>query len=484
MDAMPLEQPEARRRLAARLPSVDASVIWIAICVALPAVAMFAARLESIDLAYQVRIGDLMLRTHRLPSVDTLTFTVSGRRWVDQQWLAQLVFALVHRAGGWPAISLVRVGVVGATLAFVFLACRAAGAGRRPAALLTCGAFGASALGLTVRPQLFGFLAFAFTVWVVTGRDRHPGRLWSLPPLVAVWANVHGSFFFPPLLLGLAWLEDRRRPDARRLLVLAGACLAASLLNPFGVGVWGYVATIGTNPTIQHSIVEWSPPSIRSIPGGIFFLTVIGTIGVLARHERPIPWPRLLTLGIFLVLALQSGRATMWWTLILAPVLVSLAPADRSPSASRASAGMAVLVGVTIVAVAVVLSPWSRPTAPPGAHLMSDAPPGITAALERYAPPGSRILAAQRWGSWLEWSMPGRPVFVDSRIELYPAGVWQQYLDVSAAVEGWRSILDRWDVDVVAVSATQQRPLIPHLRDDPAWRQVYADEDGAVFVRS
>ena len=49
---------------------------------------------------------------------------------------------------------------------------------------------------------------FAITVWLVFNRRRHPTRLWWIPPIVAVWANVHGSFFLAPVLLGLAWLED------------------------------------------------------------------------------------------------------------------------------------------------------------------------------------------------------------------------------------------------------------------------------------
>ena len=49
---------------------------------------------------------------------------------------------------------------------------------------------------------------FAVVLLLVTDRRAHPDRLWAIPVIVLVWANIHGSFFLGPLVLGLAWLED------------------------------------------------------------------------------------------------------------------------------------------------------------------------------------------------------------------------------------------------------------------------------------
>src|SRR6476646_5800580 len=43
--------------------------------------------------------GDLIVH-HGLPSHDTLTVWGHGRRWVDQQWLAQLVYYGLYALGG------------------------------------------------------------------------------------------------------------------------------------------------------------------------------------------------------------------------------------------------------------------------------------------------------------------------------------------------------------------------------------------------
>jgi hypothetical protein len=83
---------------------------------------------------------------------------------------------------------------------------------------------------------------------------------------VAVWANVHGSFVLAPLLLGYAWLEDRQAgvPSRSAFAVLVVA-VAATLVNPFGPGVWAYAAGLTTNADVTARVSEWQPVSLRTI---------------------------------------------------------------------------------------------------------------------------------------------------------------------------------------------------------------------------
>ncbi|MBA2626927.1 MAG: hypothetical protein H0U85_02870, partial [Gemmatimonadales bacterium] len=65
---------------------------------------------------------------HGLPHHDTLFLWTNGRRWVDQQWLAQLAYYGLHVAGG---VRLVLIAntffVVGAAaIAFTFARLRGA----------------------------------------------------------------------------------------------------------------------------------------------------------------------------------------------------------------------------------------------------------------------------------------------------------------------------------------------------------------------
>jgi hypothetical protein len=450
------------------------------ISVALPAAASLAARMSTIDLAYQLRLGDMILRSRTLPSPDVLTYTAGGHPWTDQQWLAQVLLSLVWRGGGWAGLATLRSLLIGATFGLVFLACRAVGVSRRAAALLALASFFASMLGLALRPQLFAFVLFVATSWALATRRTHPSRVWLVPVLVLAWTNVHGSFFLGPLLVGLAALETREPSDRRRLLIVAGTSVAATLANPFGIGVYGYVVSIGTNPQISRGVTEWRPPTIGDPAGLAFFVSIAALFAWVALGGRRLRWPTLLTLGVFFAIGLQSARGTFWWDLTT-PIVVagSLAAGTPRPD-QRMSRVMTAAVAMCVVLLAVAFSPIGRPVA----ALLSTAPTRLTARLGTIVQPGDRVFAPQTWASWFELERPGNPMFVDSRIEVFPDRVWNDYFSVAEARAGWQQVLDRWNVRIVVTDGREEPALERALRADPAWEPVYRDPDGSVFVRT
>ena len=106
--------------------------LWL--IVVLGAIGLMAlARVPSaIDLAYHVKVGELMVAEGALPRTDALAWTTAGRPWLDQNWGAQLVLYGIWRLGGFPLVVVVNVLVAVATWALVAAACR-----RRTAT--TCG---------------------------------------------------------------------------------------------------------------------------------------------------------------------------------------------------------------------------------------------------------------------------------------------------------------------------------------------------------
>jgi hypothetical protein len=486
----PLDVPSALSHRA----SPSASRAWGAVAASIPA-ALGALHLSTVDLAYQVRAGDLMLRSHAVLRVDPFSFTAGGRPWLDQQWGAQVVFALVARVGGWTALALMGAGLIGLTFALVDAACRNRGASAPLAAALTLGGFVVSFRGLAVRPQLIGMALFALTLWLLSDRRRPPRRLWWLPAVGLAWANAHGSFFMGPLLIGLAWIEDRGADKAaRRLLERTGVLfVGATLVNPFGLRAWSYVWSLSTNPQVRRFVSEWQPPTIHHPAGFVFFGSVVVVAVALVVRRRSMAIARLvplLTLGLFLAVGLQSVRGAFWWALAAPSALATLFGGSREGARQDIAEPSPVPLIVTAMFLAIaVLIPtvtWigagSLPRPP--ARLVSDAPIALTAAVDRTLGSEGRMFNAQRWGSWFELAIPHRRVFVDSRVEVYPASVWTEYVEVSDGRRGWQATLARWGVTVVVVDRREQAALIPLIDRDPGWRRVYADSAGLVFART
>jgi hypothetical protein len=462
------------------------SHLWAIAAIVLPAGLATLQPMVAIDLAYVVRAGELMLAQGSVLRTGAMASWGLGSPWLNQQWGAELLFAAVFRAGGWLGLAALRGLSVGLILGLIYLACRAAGAGRRPAAILTFCASLVVAAGLNLRAQLLGMVCFAGLLWLLQGRRQHPRRLWWAVPIVVVWANAHGSFFLGPLLLSLAAVDDRIRktPGANGTALVALASLPATLLSPFGPRVWSYVVEVSSNPLVQQ-VSEWQPPSLRTYTGLMFFLSAIAVSVFLARRPGRVPWNAIVPLVLLFAIGLPATRGTLWWG-IGAPVIVAgLLPAPRRVAPDPANRANTAIAAILVVMALVPLAAWAPHSGqgPPPGRLVKFAPPGVTAQLQELLAPGERFFHPQEWGSWFELALPNNPALVDSRFELMPEGVWSDYEAVSSARADWKEILDRWDIRVAVLAPDQQEELIPVMRADPDWKLVYEDADGLIFTR-
>jgi hypothetical protein len=493
----------------------------MALAILLPALAATIAPLSTVDLAYQVRAGELMLAAGAVLREDPFTFTAFGEPWLNQQWGAGVLFALVHGLAGWGGLVVLRAILVAVAVGLV-----AAGARRwlpgRPAALLALAGFVVALPSLGLRAQLVGIVLFAAVLAILAWRDRRPWLAWVIPVLVLAWANLHGSFFLGPAAVGVALLDDLvgRREGARRLAAVLVASLAATVVTPFGPAGWGYALGIATNPEITRLITEWQRTSPLTVTGAVFYVSVAGAGALLwvARRRDALPsWPTLAWLAALALLGIYAERGVAWWA-VAAPV--SLAPViartlsgaglaaglqDRASAAARGpdgssagdpgvtrseAAGLRRLNAILVLGLAVLvvaLQPLWRGgdplTGPPG--LLRDAPGGLAHAVVEMTGPEDRVVAPQPWGSWFEWAAPGVPVMVDSRVEVVPASAWDDYLDIVAGGPGALATLDRIAATAVIVDPSTQAALEVTLRTaGSGWRLAYGDDDGYVFSRA
>ncbi len=464
--------------------------VWASAVVLLSLAIGSMFQLRSVDLAYHVRAGTAMLSSGHLPGVDSFTFTAAGRAWLDQQWLAQVIIALGYRAGGWPAVAILHAALVGTTFWFLWLACRARGASARTSSVLTFCGLAVNFLYTGMRPQTMAYPLFTATLWILAGRRTHPRRLLLLPPLVAVWANLHGSFVLAPALIGLTWLEDRRDrlETATSTLVVGIVSLLATLVSPYGIGAWRYAIGITTNARILGMVQEWQATSVRTVDGAVFFLSVLVVVGYVVRREGRPDTLCLIWLGAFFLLSLPAARGLVWWGFVFPVVIAGLAKREAGSATRterRGSPSLNAMIVLAMVAFVAVELPWAHDRIDPSSgssSLLGFAPQDLVDATARSIPSGARVFVSQPFASWFEFALPSNPVFVDSRIELFPSRVWNDYLDVMQAREGWQSILDRWHVDAVVLREVDN-VLESHIAQDPAWHLVTRSDDGSVFVR-
>ena len=468
--------------------------LWLALAILLPALAATIAPMSTVDLAYQVRAGELMLESRSVLQADPFTFTAFGQPWLNQQWGAGVVLALVHGLTGWAGLVVLRALVVAAAVGLVTVAA-SRWLAPRSAALVALAGFlvGIAALGL--RAQLFGVVLFAAVLAILAWRERRPRLAWAIPLLVLAWANIHGSFFLGPAAVALALVEDvaARRPVLRGLLPVLGLSMLASCVTPFGPGVWGYALGIATNAEITRLITEWQRTSPLSVTGALFYASVVGAAAVLLalrRQGAPAPVLTLAWLSGLALLGAYAERGVAWWAfgapVALAPVIASLqaparAPRDEPRVLRWLNAAVVVVLGAAVVVAQPLWRGGDPLTGPPG--LLRDAPAGLTRAVADLAGPAARVVVPQPWASWFEWAAPGIRVMVDSRVEVEPARAWADYATIAGGGPAALATLRGTGASVVVVDTLTQEALEIALRTHGSgWRLAYEDVDGAIFT--
>jgi hypothetical protein len=440
--------------------------------------------MRAIDLAYHVRAGELALRTGDVIRTDPFTFTRGDLPWLNQQWAAQIILALAHRLLGWAGVAIAHAASIGSGFSFVYRSCVHAGAHPRTSAVLSVLGFIVGGGALAARPQSLAIPLFTGT-WLLLARRDH--WIWLVPVLAVVWANVHGSFVLAPLLTAFALADDLvgRRPVGRTLGLLV-ATVVGTFVTPFGPSVWSYAVEITGNETIRNSVAEWRPPLPLTVLGAPFWLSglIVVVVGVSKRRTvRPVDAVRLL---VFFALGVPAFRGTLWWALAAPPIVAGwYRGADRTvgegtglPAFTRA----ATAILLALLPISLLLRAGSDPVTGASVRLARDAPEVLVEATRRHLPAGSQLLVYQPFASWFEYSLPEDPVMVDSRIELFPEGVWSDYDVMIVARDGWDRVLDRYGIRGVVLPPVAV--LARELSRADGWRLITEGPAGSVFIRA
>ena len=202
----PLEVTDTRRGRSG--PWLTVPRLWLVVVLGAIGVMELAQLPGSVDLAYHLKVGQLMVADHAVPRTDVLAWTTAGRPWLDQNWGAQLVLYGIWRLGGFPLLTVTSAALTVASWALVAAACRRRTANLRLIAGAVLAGYAVSAAAFSVRPQLFSLLLFAAELYLLEVARTRPRVALAIPLLMPLWANLHGGF-----VVGIgSRLKERSKP--------------------------------------------------------------------------------------------------------------------------------------------------------------------------------------------------------------------------------------------------------------------------------
>ena len=475
------------------------------------------------DFWWHLKAGEIILATGQVPTTDFFSYTAYGQPWLYQSWLAEVTLHALHTLGGLELVAVAQGLLVAVATALVCLHGRSTSRNARLAALTTALAVGISVAHWNVRPQTFSYPLFAL-FGLILWRDRQQGTrwVWVLPVLMVLWVNLHGAFTLGLALIVitlagealkrvLQWGEAMPWRRLGRLAAVAGLSLLTFAVNPRGLDIVGYLAGFQAHEITQTLGREWQPTSPREFTGMLFFASALLCLAALIYSARRIDLTDLLLLLTFGWLGLGAIRGTVWYGIVMAPILARYLAAiplrsdtwdltwllarfrrkgDQPADPPPVSAVLNLALLGALALGAVLALPWFdiRSLVPENLRgnltlISPDTPVEAAEYLAAYAP-GARIFHTEAYGSYFDWRLYKKvPVFADTRLELYPPVVWHDYLALSCARYDWETLLVRYDVDTLVLDRERFADLAAAAEASPNWTRTYGDDVTVIYRR-
>jgi hypothetical protein len=319
----------------------------------------------------------------------------------------------------------------------------------------------------------------AWALGLLKARDEGRAPTLLLLPLMAVWANLHGSFVLGLALIGPfaleALIEGRARPwPVVRIWGLFGlGALAAATLTPHGPqGLVFPFQLMGMSavPTIgEWRSLDFSAP--QPLEFGLMALLLVG----FSRGLKVPPLRLLLLLGL-LHMSLQHGRHAMVLGL-LAPLLLAapLRQVTKPPEPLTRPSTLAVGLVVALLAGLTGGRLAAQPTRVDALTTPASALASVPAELARQP-----VLNEYAFGGYLIFS--GMRPFIDGRADMYGDDFIRRYDQaVSGDPHALSTTLARHGVRWTILHP--QSRAVPVLDRLPGWRRLHADAYAVVHVK-
>jgi hypothetical protein len=415
----------------------EAHALFVAGIAAVGVVALALAPKHLNQDGWLALVAGRYIATHGLPQHDALGVMTHGARWIDQQWLSQLLVYGLYRLGGLALYSITYVALTMAGVGMSVAAARALGGRERHTlAVFPVAGFLYFAGSFQIRTQGFAYPLFAATLWLLATEARSVSgsrRAYLVFPLLVLWGNLHGS---ATIGAGLAMLygatllvEDVRVGDWRRgrvrvrgrTVLFLFAPVVCLFVTPYGTSMVTYYHDTLLNPAFSQLVTEWQPVTSIMALAIPFFALAVATIWLLGRSGGRTPLFDHLLLVALALAAVFAVRNITWFGLAvvallpssLSTVLTAKSDQSRRPAInlSLATLSLAVLIGLLMTVAAKPASWFER-------GYDQRAVGAVAAVLRQH--PQARVYADSRYSDWLLWHDPtlAGHVAYDIRFEL------------------------------------------------------------------
>ena len=445
------------------------------------------------DIWWHLRNAEYLFTYLKTPPIDLYSYTTNSHAWMNHEWLAEIPYYLAWRAGGLRGIYVLSLLLVVLILTGVFYWASRQSGNPKAAFLISCLSVFLAVVSFGPRTILFGYINLLVLLLILSKyRDRGEAPLYAIPPLFCIWINSHGSWLLGLIVFGIyvvsGWVEGRwgrieavrwTPQQSKRLLLTAGASVAALFVNPFTYRLVFYPFDLAFRQKLNiGNVEEWASVDFNNARGKVvlILLAVVFLGALFSRHTWRLE--ELLMAGFGLYTGLMHIRFLFLAAILLAPLLAKMLDfvPPYQPEIDKPPLNALVMGVVLLIAIYRV---------PSRADLEKDVAVQFPANALSYIKANAlqdRVFNDYVWGGYLIFFGRDVKTFVDGRTDIFEyTGVLKDYLDTTQ-IRAPLEVLDKYEIRTVLLSP--DAPLTYLLENQRGWKKVFSDRVAVIFVRA
>lgn len=469
--------------------------------------------------------GEYFWQHHVLPTTNYTSAIFNDSPCLTRCWLGDVASGLVYNNFAMTGIVLI-FSIVGALgLMWSYQMARARGMGLLAGLLLVLLVMPAVGMHWSARCHVYTYLPFLVLYYLLFMNRSHIAiRAAGVVAVMAVWANLHGSYTIGTIVLLVAAVasclkafagnflplpafkpDPQSKKEAIETLVLFVAGLAATLMNPRGLAFYSTVLTYISNPVVLSKTDEWRSLDLTAGVGVWFFLLLGGLVlFAMVKTRGGLNAPETAVMGMLCVASIVSMRMVPYCSLMMIPFLgpywASLKPTllAAEPEAGGLIKGnlhklaklesriegdepsgwkpALIYVLITVVMSVAFLKLDMFEVKDFDAERI---PVKLVACLKEANPPGLGF-NYDNWGGYIYFKLR-KTVYIDDWADFLPMPFIEEYLQILLTQPGWEAKFDKYKFNWVMVPKDAQ--LAQVLIKNPDWEVKCKDEAGILFLR-
>ena len=430
------------------------------------------------DYLWHIKAGEYMLQ-HGLLTKDVFSWSVFSEYWMSHEWLFEIIISFLKSIFG--NLHLFIYCFIN-TLLLLLIIYKGNKSHLQQNIIFTIIWFACSLIlvfAMECRPHMMSNCLLALTIYFLYGlyRNEESKKIYFLPLISILWANVHGGSSNLPYLLCLLFLIagafqfQFSKIEAKRLtkkqvikyVSIMFLCMISVCINLHGFKMFIYPYENMLDTTMLQNITEWRSTTLSEPSHYVYFALLLLIICIFLFSKKKIEFMDFILLGFCAYLGLKSIRFWFYTYIIMSFVVFYYVPKRKEDKGTNLC-----MIVLSCLLILLFVCRGNTILKPTYQYVLTSSDIKV---VEEEKP--ERLYNMYDYGGDLVYH--DIPVFIDGRADLYGKHNYKDYLKISKLEGDYVSIIQKYDFDYFLVD--EKYPISTYLKNCEDYELIYQRED-------